>query len=108
MTPLGDPNAPLVLPAGLLSVAAILVALWGLVRTVRTERLEPVLLHMVAACVMDMFGAFMLRAWLPACLFAMFAALFLWLWWHYGGGRRRMKKWLRKFKPVRRTAPQPS
>jgi uncharacterized membrane protein len=35
-------------------------------------------------------------------------ALFVWLWWHSGGGdgtRRRFRSWARRFQGVRRTAP---
>ena len=35
-------------------------------------------------------------------------AVTLWLWWKNGGGdntRRRLRRWARKFQPVRRTAP---
>lgn len=40
---------------------------------------------------------------------AMWAAYYLWVWWNGGGGdntKKRLKKWARKFTPVRRTAPQ--
>ena len=40
---------------------------------------------------------------------ALFFALWAYQWWNGGGGdstRRRLKKWARKFTPVRRTAPQ--
>ena len=36
-------------------------------------------------------------------------ALFVWLWWHSGGGdgtKRRLKRWAVRFQGVRRTAPQ--
>lgn len=39
------------------------------------------------------------------------AGLSLYCWWNNGGGdntKRRLKKWAAKFKPVRRTAPQPA
>ncbi|MFD7957004.1 hypothetical protein ACFV4X_26365 [Streptomyces ardesiacus] len=37
-----------------------------------------------------------------------FAAVFAWLWWNRGGGdgtRRRLRRWARTFRGVRRTAP---
>lgn len=44
-----------------------------------------------------------------ASAFAALAALNAWAWWHGGGGdgtRRRVKSWARRFRGVRRTAPQ--
>lgn len=42
-------------------------------------------------------------------LFAGGTALFVWLWWHSGGGdgtKRRLKSWAGRFQGTRRTAPQ--
>ncbi|MGN6162572.1 MAG: hypothetical protein ACTHOG_12840 [Marmoricola sp.] len=38
-----------------------------------------------------------------------YTSFWVWMWWKGGGGddtKRRLKKWARKFTPVRRTAPQ--
>jgi hypothetical protein len=40
---------------------------------------------------------------------AAYTAFWAWQWWKGGGGdgtKRRLKKWARKFTPMRRTAPQ--
>lgn len=46
------------------------------------------------------------RLWV--CLDAAAFAFFAWLWWTGGGGddtKRRLRKWARRFRAVRRTAP---
>jgi hypothetical protein len=46
---------------------------------------------------------------LVSCVSAAHAGFGLWLWWYLGGGRggrRRIRRVLRRFIPVRRSAPQ--
>lgn len=104
----GDPNSPYLIPAALMTMSAVAIALAGIVRTVHAGLWAPVLLHMAVACTVDTISAILLRGTQLACLMASMAAFFFWMWWTRGGGKRRMKKLLRKFKPVRRTAPQPT
>lgn len=42
---------------------------------------------------------------------AVYTTIQIWGWWNGGGGnntKRRLRRWARKFSPVRRTAPQPT
>jgi hypothetical protein len=66
---------------------------------------------LLAALGWTMYGtaSYMIGAWLNVLIAAGLGAGCLWLWWNDGGGddtKRRLKRWARKFTPVRRTAPQ--
>lgn len=92
----------------LFGLVAFLIALRGFVRVRRTGNPWVATPHVVLASSIDMVNGILMHAWPVATAFAAVLVIAIWLWWNRGGGKRRMKKWLRKFKPVRRTAPQPS
>lgn len=63
---------------------------------------------MAVGSVLDGFACLALGHYGLGVFFAASAGLFVWLWWHSGGGdgtRRRLRAWAGRFHGVRRTAP---
>lgn len=87
------------------------LASWGLIAVgfaYRVSGSQMALLWYAAAFGVLLVGAVAADEQLAASIAAVFIAAEIWKWWNGGGGddtRRRLSKWGRRFRGVRRTAP---